>query len=58
VPIALDDRRLATGFHGVETDGAHVWRWTDGDALLLLEPCAGPVALDVDVVAGASALAS
>jgi hypothetical protein len=51
IPVALDDRRLATGFHGLEGDGAQAWRWTDGDALLLLEAYAGPVTLDVEVVA-------
>ncbi len=33
VAIALDDPRLAAGWHGVE-NGA--WRWTDGDAALRL----------------------
>ena len=32
--IALDDPRLAEGFHAVETAGAGMWRWTEGDAVL------------------------
>jgi hypothetical protein len=31
VPLALDDPRLATGWHAAEAD----WRWTDGAATLL-----------------------
>ena len=32
--IALDDPRLGEGFHHVERDGDHAWRWTDGAASL------------------------
>ncbi|MDE2200159.1 MAG: Hint domain-containing protein [Rhodospirillales bacterium] len=32
-PLALDDARLAAGWHDQEPDGAGAgWRWTDGDA--------------------------
>ena len=33
-PLALDDARLAEGFHPAETDGVAMWRWTDGAAVL------------------------
>ncbi|MCJ2033144.1 hypothetical protein [Methylobacterium sp. J-068] len=32
--IALDDARLDDGFHALDQDGFHVWRWTDGSAVL------------------------
>ena len=53
--IALDDARLGAGFHPVEGEGAVVWRWTDGAALLpasLWAGCPGPVHLQV-TLAGA-----
>ena len=33
-PVPLDDARLGAGFHPVERDGAAMWRWTDGAAVL------------------------
>jgi len=30
----LDDPALVEGFHGVETDGGAMWRWTNGAAIL------------------------
>ena len=32
-----DDPRLAGGFHPIECQGQHGWRWTDGQALLRLQ---------------------
>ncbi len=47
-PLALSDARLGTGWHGVEGAGANTgWRWTDGDAELVL---AGGRTLDIEVV--------
>jgi hypothetical protein len=34
VPVALDDPRLARGFHAAERHGGHALRWTDRDALI------------------------
>jgi hypothetical protein len=34
--IALDDSRLGDGLYALEADAG--WRWTDGDARLLLGP--------------------
>jgi hypothetical protein len=36
--VALDDPRLTSGWHDCEPgeDGAAGWRWTDGDAALVL----------------------
>ena len=34
VCVTLDDARLGEGFHPAETDGAGMWRWTYGDAVL------------------------
>lgn len=48
--IALDDARLDVGFHPVEGEGAVIWRWTDGAALLpasLWADCPEPVHLQV-----------
>ncbi len=42
VPIALNDVRLGTGWHGVEA----AWRWTDGDAGLELD---GELDLEIEV---------
>jgi len=35
-PVALDDARLVSGFHAMETSGAAQWRWTDGAAMIAL----------------------
>ncbi len=34
--VAMDDPRLARGFHAVERHGGHAVRWTDGSAVLSL----------------------
>jgi collagen type I/II/III/V/XI/XXIV/XXVII alpha len=34
IVLPLEDRRLALGFHPIETEGDRVWRWTDGQALV------------------------
>ena len=36
VAVPLDDARLGLGFHAVETHDGRSWRWTDGDAALVL----------------------
>lgn len=46
-PIALEDARLGTGWHGMETQDDIAWRWTDGDAALEVF---GPGRLAVGVV--------
>jgi hypothetical protein len=38
VPISLDSPALVRGFHRVESNDALSWRWTDGEALLILPP--------------------
>jgi hypothetical protein len=46
--IALDDVRLALGFHALDRDGTAAWRWTDGSAVLpaeLWQGCQGTVFL-------------
>jgi hypothetical protein len=35
--IALDDPRLAAGWHELEADAENTWRWTDSDALLAVQ---------------------
>jgi hypothetical protein len=35
--LTLNDPRLVSGFHALETTGGRSWRWTDGDAVLLLD---------------------
>jgi len=45
--IALDDAALNEGWHGLETDGARAWRWTNGNARL---PCPiGGEAIEISV---------
>lgn len=47
-PISLTDARLGSGWHGLEGVGTEAhWRWTDGDAELLLS---GGGSLSIDVV--------
>lgn len=36
--ISLDSPALVRGFHRAETGEGLVWRWTDGEALLILQP--------------------
>jgi hypothetical protein len=36
--VALSDRRLRRGFHPLESNADGAWRWTDGDAVLALDP--------------------
>ncbi|HET8995946.1 MAG TPA: Hint domain-containing protein, partial [Acetobacteraceae bacterium] len=49
MPIALDGPGLAAGWHAVERDDASMWRWTNGDAVVDLLDCSGPMLLEVDV---------
>ena len=48
-PIPFDSTAFAAGFWGVERAGAAAWRWTDGDARLVL-----PVCRTLDLVVGDS----
>jgi hypothetical protein len=41
--IALDHAALARGWHAAEQQGALLWRWTDGDAVLPLSCADGGV---------------
>jgi hypothetical protein len=41
--IALDHPSLAQGLHAAERQGAPLWRWTDGDAVLPLACAEGGV---------------
>jgi hypothetical protein len=47
--IALDDPRVSQGWWGIERDGATLWRWTDGDAVVPLSGAAGVAVLEVAV---------
>jgi hypothetical protein len=47
VDVALDDPCLTGGWWEVERDGASLWRWTDGDAVL--PRLGGPVMIEVVV---------
>jgi len=55
--LDLTDARLMGGFYPAETHGARLVRWTDGDALILIEPrpdtswCAIEVASTMDAAA-------
>jgi len=44
--VPLDHPMLTEGWWAVERDGAAMWRWTDGDALLPLE--GGAAVLEVE----------
>jgi T5SS/PEP-CTERM-associated repeat protein len=44
-PLALDDAALCQGFHPIERQGAHGWRWTDGAAVLRLPDRGAPMTL-------------
>lgn len=44
-PLALDDTALAEGFHPIERQGGHAWRWTDGAAILRLPARTTPMTL-------------
>lgn len=48
--LSLDDPAFAQGWHGVERDDAHVYRWTNGDALLPIS--AGGEAFILDIETG------
>jgi T5SS/PEP-CTERM-associated repeat protein len=48
-PIALDAQELSAGFYARETDGQASWRWTTGDAVLVLPPRPVPRVLEVTV---------
>lgn len=42
IPLDLAGPAAGAGFHALESRDQHRWRWTDGDAELLLPPCATP----------------
>jgi hypothetical protein len=46
--VALDDPRLADGWWAPESNGASVWRWTNGDAELPVI-LVGPAVLDITI---------
>jgi len=48
--VTLDDARLREGFHPVERDGAAMWRWTAGAAILPADLFAEGGVLTLDVV--------
>jgi hypothetical protein len=48
-PIALFDPCLTSGFHAVEQHGAHIVRWTNGEAVLTLAPSARERVLDIGI---------
>jgi hypothetical protein len=48
-PIPLDDPRLSPGWWDVEHNGATHWRWTGGDAEVLLSR-EGPAVLEIEMI--------
>jgi hypothetical protein len=56
--LALDDARLARGFHPTEGTSPQRWRWTNGEAALELAPSAAVRRLEVNVVSVSSAAAA
>jgi hypothetical protein len=51
VALGLDDSRVRYGFYPVEGEPEARWRWTDGSAMLRLEPSARRRELAIEVVA-------
>ena len=51
VRLDLNDNRLGRGFYPLEAQAAGDVRWTDGEALLLLDPVDEPQWCDIDVAA-------
>ena len=47
--LAPDDPALTEGWHDVERDQATMWRWTNGDAVVVLPPFRVPAVLEVEV---------
>lgn len=47
--IPADHPGLKDGWHPPETDGATLWRWTDGNARLPVQPTSGPLVVEVHV---------
>jgi hypothetical protein len=47
--IPLDDPRLRSGFHVIESYRGASWRWTDGTAILAVGTMATPRVLEIDV---------
>ena len=50
VPVALDGIAFGEGFYPVETAGETSWRWTNGDAVLLLPVSARVIELNVQMI--------
>ena len=48
-PIALDGPELTAGFYAREGEGPASWRWTNGDATLVLPPHTTQRVLEVAV---------
>jgi T5SS/PEP-CTERM-associated repeat protein len=51
VAIDLADRRLTQGFYPIETDGASKLRWTNGEAVIELDPVGYNRWCEIDVAA-------
>lgn len=49
IPLDLGGRVAGDGFHAFEMREQHSWRWTDGNARLVLPPCAQPRRLEVTI---------
>jgi hypothetical protein len=49
VEMPVDDPALNDGWHQVEHDGTHLWRWTDGNARLPMVAMAGAAMVEVFV---------
>lgn len=47
--IPLDSPALVRGFHRAEADQSMAWRWTDGEALLILPPRPTPQSLFIHI---------
>ncbi len=47
IEVPVDHPALSQGWHAVESDGRVMWRWTDGDAVLPVEPAAGAVTIEL-----------
>jgi hypothetical protein len=55
-PLALSDARLVSGFHLTESDREHIWRWTDGAAVVSLPLKSVDVQFDVSALFIASGM--
>ena len=49
VPVPMDHPALTEGWSPAERDGAAIWRYTDGDALLM-SPLTGVIILEIETM--------